>query len=266
MLSLYNVVKNTNVIKKEKKQIITKYEPPVKKTKEIKENKEDENVKNVETNSEEYDSIATLIFENYRKKGEQIINEAYKKVVLIEEEAYKKAYDKGLKEGMDKGYKDAYEKAYVENMEKAREEGNAIIEEAKEISKTMIDSSESQCRQYIEGKSLELKKLIENIVESVFKREIKDEAALNQMVTEALDNAKKSKSITIKCRDLYQDEIKKSIDLWKSQNVFNGDIFIIADNSLEEGVALLEKDNGVVKIDVPKSLDKIKEILKSEEY
>ena len=41
----------------------------------------------------------------------------------------------------------------------------------------------------------------------------------------------------------------------KVQNPFSGDIFIIADNSLcEEWSSFIRRDNGVVKIDVPKSL------------
>ncbi|RXI37472.1 hypothetical protein DP129_13975 [Clostridium tetani] len=260
MLSLYNVVKKTNVVKKDKKDIVTKYEPPVKKIKQEKEKKE---VETVEMKVEQYDSIATVMFENYRKKGEDIINEAYKEAVLIGEEAYKKAYDKGLKEGREKGYEEAYEKGYVENMEKSKAEGDRIIAEAKDISKAMINSSEEQCMEYIDKKRLELKELIENIVESVFKREIKDEDALNEMIIEAVNNAKKSKIITIRCKDLYKDEIKKNTDLWKSQNVFNGDIFMISDNSLKEGMASLEKDNGIVEIDINKSLEKIKDILRS---
>lgn len=265
MLSLYNVynvVKKTNVVEKDKKDIVTKYVPRVRKVTEKKDKKE---VETMENNTEEYDSIATVMFENYRKKGEDIIKEAYKEAVLIEEEAYKKAYDKGIKEGREKGYAEAYQKAYVENMEKSKAEGDKITTEAKDVSKAMISSCESECLEYVEEKKLELKKLIENIVESVFKREIKDEDALNEMVIEAVNNAKKSQSITIKCKDLYKDQIKKSIDLWKSQNVFNGKVFIISDNSLKEGVILLEKDNGVVKIDIDESLEKIKDILKSQE-
>lgn len=265
MLSLYNVVKRTNVVEKDKKSIVTKYVPRVRKVTEKKDEKDKKEVETMENNTEEYDSIATVMFENYRKKGEDIIKEAYKEAVLIEEEAYKKAYDKGIKEGREKGYEEAYQKAYVKNMEKSKAEGDKIITEAKDVSKAMISSCESECLEYVEGKKLELKKLIENIVESVFKREIKDEDALNEMVIEAVNNAKKSQSITIRCKDLYKDEIKKSIDLWKSQNVFSGKVFIISDNSLKEGVILLEKDNGVVKIDIDESLEKIKDILKSQE-
>lgn len=258
MLSSCNVVKKTNVIKKDKKDIVTKYEIPVEKVKDDKKEVESLNI-----NEEKYDEIANTMFENYKKRGEDIINEAYKKAILIEEEAYKKAYEKGFDEGQEKGYTEAYKNGYTENVEKAKAEGEIIIARASDASKYMISSSENQCMEYIEGKKSELKKLIENIVKSIFKREIKNEEALNEMIIEAVNNAKKSKSITIKCKDLYKDEIKKSTDLWKSQNVFNGDIFIIPDNSLKEGMALLEKDNGIIEIDIDKSLEKIKEILKS---
>lgn len=258
MLSLCNVVKKTNVMKKAKKDIVTKYEPPIKKSKD---NEKEEKFLNI--NEVNYDEIANAMFENYKKKGEDIINEAYKKAILIEEEAYKKAYEKGFNEGQEKGYTEAYQKGYTENVEKAKAESEIIIDKANDVSKSMISSSKNQCMEYIEGKKSELKKLIYNIVKSTFKREIKNEEALNEMIIEALSNAKKSKSITIKCKDLYKDEIRKSTDLWKSQNVFNGDIFIIPDNSLKEGMALLEKDNGIIEIEIDKSLEKIKEILKS---
>ncbi|WP_027624832.1 hypothetical protein [Clostridium lundense] len=255
MQSLYKVIKNASIVNVGKKEIITQYSPPEEKEVEV---KKEVNAKEFIDN---YESLAKTMLENSRKKGEQILSKAYEEAQRIEDEAYPKAYEKGYEEGKEKGYNDAYEEAYTKNIEKATKEKESMLKEAETISENIIRSAKEEYIKYLEKKKIEIKRLVENIIENTLKSEIKDSDSLNNMIIEVVENEKNSKTIIIRCRSLYKDEVESKINLWKEQNVFKGDIFIIGDDSLEEGKAIIEKDNGKIIISMEFILEKIKEIL-----
>lgn len=257
MQSLYKVIKNTSVVNNGKKEIVTQYVPPAEEEVEV---LKEVNVKEF---IESYENLAKTMLEKARRQGESIISKAYEEAEKIEGEAYPTAYEKGYKEGSEKGYKEAYEEAYEKNITKVREERENIIKEAQQISENMIKSAKEEYIQYLNDKKEEIRFLIENIVQCVFKREIKDKDALNSAIMETLENVKNSKTVIVKCKSIYEEELNKTIDLWKIQNAFKGDIFLIVDDSLEEGKVIIEKDNGKIVISKESALEKIKEIINS---
>lgn len=257
MQSLYKVIKNTSIVKGGKREIITEYLPP--EEKEINIQKE----VNAKEFIDSYENLARTMLENSRKQGEEILSKAYAEAQRLESEAYPKAYQKGYEEGKEKGYNDAYEEAYAKNIEKVKEEREAIIKEAEGIAENTVKSAKEEYIKYLEDKKKDIKKLIENIILSTMKREIKDNDSLNNMIIEVVEDEKNSKTIIIKCRSLYRDEIASSIDLWKEQNVFKGDIFVIVDDTLEEGKVVIEKDNGKIIISMEFIIEKIQEIINS---
>ena len=82
---------------------------------------------------------------------------------------------------------------------------------------------------------------------------------------DALSKVKNTKTFIIKSNQIYCEEFKSKIELWKEQLPFKGDIFIIPDESIEEGSAIIERDNGKVVVGVDISLEKLHEILNSVE-
>ncbi|MPN61291.1 hypothetical protein SDC9_209026 [bioreactor metagenome] len=84
------------------------------------------------------------------------------------------------------------------------------------------------------------------------------------MVLDVLQLAKGAKSVIIRCNTIYEQELKNTIDIWKTREVFKGEIFIILDDTISEGNLLIEKDNGKILISTEKALEKIEEILLSE--
>ncbi|MCT8976109.1 flagellar assembly protein FliH [Clostridium sp. CX1] len=259
MQSSYRVIKNSSVVKEGKKSIITDFE-----TKTEVQQKELGEV-NARTFIDSYENLARTMVEDARKQRDAILSAAYAEAEKIEEEAYASAYERGYSEGSEKGYNDGFNKAYQEgyqaNIDKAIQEGDSIKFNADNVLRACIAEKEK----YITDKEKEIKELIINCVESILKREIKDNDGLNSIVFDALSKIKNTKTIIVKSKSIYCEEFKKQIDLWKEQLPFRGDIFIIPDESIEEGSAIVERDNGKAVISVDIALEKIREIFNTVE-
>ena len=57
----------------------------------------------------------------------------------------------------------------------------------------------------------------------------------------------------------------RSIENWKSKIAFQGDIFVIEDNFLEDGTAVIEKETGKSIVSISYGIEKIKELFKEEQ-
>ncbi|KGK86100.1 hypothetical protein [Clostridium sp. HMP27] len=265
MQSSYKVIKGESLVNQGKREIITEYIPKV-----YKEFAEESYVKDrsegVCTKGivESYEALSNSILKQARAKREDILIQTYKEADIIRNEAYNEAYKKGYEEGKNKGYSDAYEEGYEKNIKKAEAEREALLKEAQNTSSKIVESAKAEYLRYLDEKKDEMVRTIKNIVEVVFKREIKEEDSLNDMVLDVLQLAKGAKSVIIRCNPIYEQELKNTIDIWKTREVFKGEIFIILDETISEGNLLIEKDNGKILISTEKALEKIEEILLSE--
>lgn len=255
MQLLCNVIKNSSIIKEGNKPIVTEFQN----ISEIQQKELGE--VNAKTFIDSYENLARTMLEDARKQRDGILSTAYSDAERISKEAYEKAYQ----EGCEKGYSDAFEKSYQDgyrnHMDRAIQEAEIIKNNADNILKTCIEEKE----RYIREKEMEIKDLIINSVESILKREVKDKDSLNNIMFDALSKVKNTKTFIIKSSQLYCEEFKSKIELWKEQLPFKGDIFIIPDESIEEGSAIIERDNGKVVVGVDISLEKLHEILNSVE-
>ncbi|OFI06806.1 flagellar assembly protein H [Clostridium acetireducens DSM 10703] len=259
MQSSYNIIKFSKVSKQGEEKIETKYS--CKKNTEEKENKKVICEEKPPNYVENYKNVAKVILEDARNKKEDIINKAYEE----SEEIFKQAYEKAYKEGQQEGYEKAYEEAYVKNLEKANIEIEEMKNQIKEKEENIIKSAKEYYKSYLEEKELEIKNLVINISESILKREVNYKESLNEMIFEALNTVKNTKMFIIKCNPMYEESLKNSVDEFKSQLAFKGDIFILSDENLQKGEAIIERDNGKIKINVEEALNKVKEILFNEE-
>ncbi|MDW8799661.1 flagellar assembly protein FliH [Clostridium sp. A1-XYC3] len=259
MQSSYRVIKSFSVVEEGKKSIVTDFETKTEtKQKELGET-------NARTFIDSYENLARTMVEDARKQRDSILSTAYAEAERIEEEAYKNAYEKGYEEGSEKGYNDGFNKAYQDgyqaNVDKAMQEGESIKNNADNVLKVCIAEKEK----YIVDKEKEIKELIVNCVESILRREIKYKEGLNGIVFDSLSKVKNTKTIIIKSKAIYCEEFKKQTDLWKEQLPFKGDIFIIPDESIEEGSAIIERENGKIVISVDIALNRIREIFNTVE-
>lgn len=265
MQSSYKVIKGTSVVNQGKKEIITEYIPKIQNELNegtySKDKFEEAHNKDI---VESYEALSHSILKQAKAQRDDILFQSYKEADKIRSEAYNKAYQIGYTEGKNKGYSDAYEEGYKKNIEKVEEERELIIKEAQNTSTEIIESARAEYFRYLDEKKDEIVKTVKNIVQAVFKREIKEEDSLNHMVLDVLDLAKGAKSLIIRCNQIYGQELKNTIDIWKSREIFKGEVFVILDGTISEGNLIIEKDNGKILISTDKALEKIEEILLSE--
>lgn len=220
--------------------------------------------KNAKEFIDSYEVLARTIVENARKQGEKLVSQAYEQVQQIQEEAYKVGYDDGLQQG----YKESYEKGSIEAEEYYREIQQKIqleVEEKNKNMENMLFGAKQEYLLYLKEKEEKIKELIIHILENVLKEEVKREDAITKMLLDAMDMAKKSKTVVIKSRAEYLKDIKEKIDIWKATNVFQGEVFLVPDDTLGQGAAVIQRENGKIRVDAIKSLDKVKEIIMQEE-
>jgi hypothetical protein len=261
MQSSCNVIKNSSVIKDGNRQIVTEFQ----KINEVQQKELNELNELNETNAklfiDSYENLAKTMIENAGKQREGILSAAYSEAEKLSKEAYEKAYQEGSQNGYNDGFNKAYEEGYKSNLDKALQEAEIIKNNADNVLKTCIEEKE----RYFKEKENEIKDLIINSVESILKREVRDADGLNNIIFEALSKVKNTKTFIIKSNQIHCEEFKSKIDLWKEQLPFKGDIFIIPDESIEEGSAVIERENGKIEVGVNIALEKVREIFNSVE-
>ncbi|AKA70275.1 flagellar assembly protein FliH [Clostridium scatologenes] len=251
MQSSYRIIKNTSVDKDDLKKIVTEFE--------TKEEVEQKNLAetNAKTFIDSYESLAKTMLENARKQSDGLLSKAFTEAERLQKEAYEKGYNEGIQKGYDDGFNKSYEDGYKKNLEKAQAEGQLIKENADNVLRSCKEEKET----YLKEKEQEIRNLIVNCVEAVLKREVKDEASLNDVIFQALAEVKNTKTFIIKSNEIYCEELKNKVELWKEQLPFRGDIFIIPDKDVELGKAVIERENGKVVVDVNIAMEKIKDIV-----
>lgn len=247
MQSSFNVIKNSRVIEQGDREINTQLSKASGGT------VMNENPIIKIPSMESYENIAKNILENARRESEKIISKAY----VDASEAKIQAYNLGL----EQGYKEGYENGYNEAMDKAMEAAEAVKAEADSI----LMAAKGEYNQYLVEKEYQIKALVVNIAESILKREIKEPDALNEMIFNTLRTERNTKSYVIKSNSAHFSMIKEQIESWKNKLAFQGDIFVIEDNFLDEGTAVIEKESGKSIVSVSYGIEKIKEIFQEEQ-
>lgn len=263
MQSLYRVIKNNNISGTGSKQIVTQYE--------VKPKEEILSCEDVEENAkayiDSYENLAKTMVENARRKSEAILTKAFQEAQLIEQEAFSRGNEQGYEEGYRRGSEEIQillknsERECQIKIDDAEDEAQGIINEASQI----LFNAKHEYERYINGKKEEIKDLIMIIVENVLKREVKDEDSLNAVVEDILSSARDVKSIIIKCREEHCDAIREQLTFWKESLVLRGDIFVVSDNTQDFGSVIIEKENGRIKVDINTALEKLREVIDSEE-
>lgn len=251
MQSSFNVIKYTSVKDIGPKEIVTDSELPSIKI---------ENENNCRNHIESYENLAKTMIENARRQGETILAKAYEEARNIEEEALvraREAYENAYSEGRQEGYNIAY----TEGMQKAKKEGDEIISSAE----GMLKAAKAEYENYLQSKVTEINELILTIARSVLGKEVEDRDSINGMIFNALEVSKSSRSFIIRCNGIYVEELRTQVDSWKEQLGFLGDIFIVKDDSIEKGNAIIDKGNGKVVVGVKLALEKIKAVLEGKE-
>lgn len=251
MQSSYSVIKNNSVKNAGLKQIVTNAETAQMKA---------ENENNAKNHIESYENLAKTILENARKQGEQIKAKAYEDASAIEYNAMQMA-EQLKQEAYESAFSQGHEEGYNSGIEQVRMEGEAIIASATDL----LINAKSEYEQYLQSKSEDIKELVITISRAVLKRELQSEEAINEMVFEALQQSKGAKNFIIRCSAQHVNKLREQIDNWKEQLGFFGDIFVLKDDTIELGNAVIDKGNGKIITGVDYALQRIIQILEGKD-
>lgn len=251
MLLSSSGIKNTKVITQGKKEIVTDgdIEAKLQSLAEIKDIIKNNGDKGIE----KFDEIAGVIIQNAKSEAEVVRIKA-----IADAEAMKKeAYNKGYEEGKQTGYNDAYN----ETIGKSKVEAENIIANAEQSASELVNKAKLEYENYLLDKKADIKELVFSIASHILKREITEEHGIDDMIYDAVDTAKNSALIIIKCSKLHYKVIAEAVEIWKKQIPLKGDILVIEDNFIEDGSAVIEKDNGKIELSIDIGLEKIKDEL-----
>lgn len=247
MQSSFKVIKNSRVIEQGNREITTQLSGNLRAT------MQNGNQGIKDPNMESYESIAKNILGSAKRESEEIISKAYIDSVELKEHAFEVGNKQGYKEGYENGYNKAIDSA-MDAAKLVKDEADAMLMSAKE-----------QYNAYLIEKENHIKALILNIAESILKKEIKDPDALNEMVFHTLKAERNIKTYIIKVNNSHFAAIKGQVETFKVKLAFQGDIFVIEDNLLEEGTAVIEKETGKSIVSIAYGIEKIVEVFQEEQ-
>lgn len=193
------------------------------------------------------------IISKAKEEANNIIQESKNKAADIEKDAYNEGYEQGSKNGYEDGYKEAFE----DNIEKAKQEANTIIESANKI----LLESNKQVASYMKENKASILNLSISIAEKVLRRSFEDNESMNEIIMEVIREYELKENFIIKLNSIYKESIDEKILQLKETHTINSDVFVIADDSIENGNAIIEKENGRIVVGIDAVLDKIKEEL-----
>ena len=263
MQSSYSLIKNGFSKVGEKRVITTEYvsRAQIIVKEELEKKQHEEEIKKEEQIEKEPEIDPEELLKRYEEIGQRIIQDAEneKKALLLrtqieatnaERNAYKKGYDQGMKNGHDDGYK----KAYDENIENAQKQAADIIERAE----TLLRSAQNDYEEYLDRKRSDIIKIALNIAESITRKNLSNDDSINDIVEEAFKISKGEESIILRANSIHIEELKKNCERWKLSYSIKNEIFVITDDSMDPGNAVLEKPSGIVKVGIDIGMEQIK--------
>jgi len=261
MQSSYNLIKKDFAKQGENRVISTEYVGKKFKFEEIQEAEEPVEVKE-EVKVPKIDPEELL--KRYEDIGHRIVQDAKneKQVIVLRAQmdadaAEKKAYEKGYEQSLKNGYDDGYKKAYDETIDTAKAEAADIVNKAE----LLLKSAHENYALYLENKKADIVKLALEIAESIVRKELSQDSSMNSIVEEAFKISKGEDNVILKANSIHVEELKSEVERWKMSYGIKNEIFIITDDFMEPGNAILEKPSGIVKVGIDIGMEQIRKAL-----
>lgn len=253
MHSSYNLIKQNRIINKDSKVVETEYimDPNLNSDGEV----IDKGISYEEAQKyiRNYENIGKNIIIEAQRKRDSFLFETTAKADEIERKAYEKGYKQGIQNGYDDGKKEAYDTCLPEAIKEVEE----VKKKAENILKSAVESYEA----YLDTKKQDILELAITIAENILNREIKIKDGLNNIVDSALQLSKGEENVLIKCNSVHEEELKKEIFIWKTKYNIKGEIFILPDDEIHPGNAIIEKNTGKIEVGIDIGLERIKQVL-----
>ncbi len=187
-----------------------------------------------------------------KKKAQAILERSREECKLLEEEAYKKGFDKGYKEGMAKGTADGIDQISKQAQSMMQEVGNHIME---------YDNTLNALMDELEGKMVSL---IHDTVKKVINREIEED---DDFVLRTIKNAgERMRSRDVAQLMVHEEDIRKVME--KRLEIISGvdaisDLEICRGNKVDRGGCMVEAPSGIVDARIESQMEAIGEIFES---
>ena len=188
-----------------------------------------------------------------QEESEKIIQQAKDEY----EDIKKKAYEEGHNIGMKNGYEDGYKESYEDNIEKAKQESEQIINKA---NYTLMQANE-QVVGFLKENKKEIISLSISIAEKVLKEKFQDTNAMNNLIEATINEYEIKENFVIRTNAIYVEEVNEKLNQLKNQQVVKGEIFVLSDELIEPGNAIIETNKGRLIVGIDCILEKVKEEL-----
>ncbi len=189
-----------------------------------------------------------IVLEAKRKKDE-IMYKALEESQAMEREAYEKGYAQGKENGYEDGKKEAIENILPQVERQAAE----TIKKADEI----LEGAKEDYIRYLESKKEDIIRLSIAIAEKVIRKKVTDEDGISEILEEGIRLSKGEENLVIKCNPKYVSSIKEHIPVWKASYSISGEIFVLPNEGVSLGNAIIEKASGKVEVGIDVSLKAI---------
>jgi flagellar assembly protein FliH len=258
MQSSYSLIKKASVKQGEHKVVSTKYISKNLVAEGIEEEKEDEIIVKVpEIDPEDllrrYEDIGQRIIQDAKKEKQVIALRAQMDANVAEKNAYKKGHEQGLQNGYDDGYK----KAYDETIDAAKSEAADIVSKAE----LLLKSAHENYLKYLDDKKVDVVKLALEIAESIAQKTLSKDDSMNLIIEEAFKISKGEDNVILKANSIHIEELKSQVERWKIAYGIKNEIFVLIDDFMEPGNAILEKPSGIVKVGVDIGMEQIRKAI-----
>lgn len=249
-----SILKSNGVVFKGVKPLKTTSKPKQINNEEIIDENEELKVKEeIEEQLHKAKDTCENMISNAQVESERIVQEAQNEC----EEIKKKAYEEGHNIGLRNGYEDGYKESYEDNIEKAKQESEEIINKANNI---LLQANE-QFTDFLKDSKKDIISLSVSISEKVLKEKFKDEESMNNILEATIKEYEIKENFVIRTNAIYIEKVNEQLNELKNQQLIKGESFILADDFIEPGNAIIETNKGRLIVGVDCVLEKVKEEL-----
>ena len=114
---------------------------------------------------------------------------------------------------------------------------------------------------YLDDKKADVLKLALEIAESIAQKTLSQDDSMNLIIEEAFKISKGEDNVILKVNSIHVEELKSQVERWKMAYGIKNEIFVLTDDFMEPGNAILEKPSGIVKVGVDIGMEQIRKAL-----
>lgn len=213
--------------------------------------------KEIELKLKEAQENSEQIIENAQIEADKIIENAKEKAIQEVSNIEKQAYEKGHAQGIKNGYEDGYKDVYEEHVKKAEEQAFKIIENANKI----LIQANKEVSNYMKEQKTNILNISISIAEQVLREKFNDVSVMENLIENVIREYELRENFIIKINPIYKESLDKQVQKLKESHKINGDVFVLEDESIKCGNAVIDNINGSLIVGIDEVLQKIKEEL-----